>query len=340
MARRALATLALLGLPGCFQPTSTGSGISDSPTQACQSCKGTGDTRGGSGSGSATSGQSGPSGGSAGSTGGGTVGGSTGGAAVSGGSSGGAVDAGILQCPSGTLYVVTGLIDVDSPALAGMPAVGALVTEVGEDQVPLQGVGTSATSDANGNAQLCFAFDQPVTLSVQASQTPTTYLEELVATPAAVDAGFAAIFKEGLPLFQDDLLIALGAVVPGGIQYTGAFVIAVVLSSSQTACPSEAGWTFDLVLPDGGTLPDGGNDVPFGIAYFNSEGVPALGMTATSIRGSAILYNIDPTLTNGAILTATNPDAGACPLVQGAVQTTGYVALGNSTFTYAPLFTP
>jgi hypothetical protein len=41
-----------------------------------------------------------------------------------------------------------------------------------------------------------------------------------------------------------------------------------------------------------------------------------------------------------AILTATNPDAGACPLVEGEVRPTGRVALEDHSVTYAPLFTP
>jgi hypothetical protein len=228
-------------------------------------------------------------------------------------------------------------------SVQGMPVAGADVNEIGEDLVQLPGVGTSAVSDVNGNVQLCFAYGVPITLSIAATQTPATYVEELVVSDGgssmAADAG-SAVFSDGIILLPDSLLMALTALIPGGVVNTDAFVIVIVDSLAQTTCKWEPGWTFDLLLPDGGTLPDGGNRIPFVPAYLDTNGIPALGMTATSERGVAILFNIDPAISNVAILTATNPDAGACPLVRGNVRATGRVVLENSAVTYAPMFTP
>ncbi len=331
MTRRAPAALALLGFAGCFQATNTGIGVAGSQGQSCESCKSSGGghpagSAGGSGSGSSAGGSS--SGGSA----------STGGS-----SSGGTVaDAGLMQCPAGTFAGATTIEAINGLSLQGMPVAGAVVDELGENLVQLPGVGTSATSGPDGGVQLCITYGLPTTLSVSAAATPNTYLEEFVVTEGVMDAGVPAIFANGLFLVPDSALLALSAFVPAGnLQVTQACVVADIVSADPDAglCPEESGWTFGLYLPDGGTLPDGGNAVPFTAAYFDSFGVPSLTGSVTSKSGTAILFNIDPSLTNAAILVATNPDAGACGLVQGAVRQTGRVTIENSSVTYAPLFT-
>ena len=340
MARCAPGSVALLVFAGCLQATNTGIGVEGPEGQPCTTCKSSGPRPGGTGSGSGSAGGSGSSG-SRGSASGGSSGATT--STDGGSSSGGAGDAGMLQCPAGTLWATTEVQELTGQSLQGNAVPGATVTELGENGIPLGGTGSSAVSDANGNVQFCLPFNVPITLNVTSSVAPATYIEEMIVTPAAVDAGQNPLFAAGLLILPFTLIQAIQPLLSAGdagIQSNAAFVITEITSiSQQMACAQPVGWTFQLTLPDGGTNPDGGNAIPFVPAYFNSFGVPALGLTETSKNGAAILYNIDTSAT-AAILTATNPDAGGCPLVQGVVRTTGRVTLANTAVTYAPFFTP
>lgn len=80
-----------------------------------------------------------------------------------------------------------------------------------------------------------------------------------------------------------------------------------------------AGWTLGLALPDGGPIPDGG----YQLAYIGTSGIPDTGATATSSAGSALFYNIDPSITDFVAVTATNADAGSCVPVNSTLGFTG-----------------
>jgi hypothetical protein len=86
-------------------------------------------------------------------------------------------------------------------------------------------------------------------------------------------------------------------------------------------------------LPDGGTLADGG-PLPFAVTYINGD-FPDSTLTATTSTQTALLYNIDSTLTNGTIVvTAANPSFPASCVTElpAAWDMTGQVPVSDSSF--------
>jgi hypothetical protein len=115
----------------------------------------------------------------------------------------------------------------------------------------------------------------------------------------------------------------------------------VIAVSGSTACANGRGYTVGATLPDGGLLPDGGA-LPFNVAYVN-DAFPDSNLDATTDAGSAILYNIDPSLTNGTIVvTLSNPNVPPRCLAPDwpVADTTGLVPVSESSFSEAVVPTP
>jgi hypothetical protein len=160
-----------------------------------------------------------------------------------------------------------------------------------------------------------------------AAQYPTGYGPEL---SLGSDFDFAQ-----LPGISQSELLAFGGLAPGGIQPEGAIVVAKVVAND--CADSIPGWSFALALPDGGPLPDGG----YQLLYFEPGFTPAPGGgTATTKTGTAMFYNIDPTLSSFLTFAATNPDAGSCQPMNAELGFTGRVYVTGGGVTIAPVLLP
>jgi hypothetical protein len=298
-----------------------------------------GGTGAGSGPGGGSSGGASPSGGTSGgvasggssSGGGGSSSGTTG--TIGGGSTGGP-----QGCDPGT-YPVSTTVNSFGAAGSGTPIADATVTELGRNGTPLSIAEASAVSDATGTVNFCVPLNIPVTLQIVATNYPQTYIEEIDATN---DAGPSTLLQKGLQLILSSELSALSTILDTGagppVDLTKGIVFAAVISvSQQLPCGDESGWTLGVDFLDGGTLADGG-PLPYQIAYLGPDDLPSISATLTSSNGYAVIYNIDPTITNVAQLTATNVDGGSCPTQNAPEMVTGRVAIETSSVTFAPYF--
>jgi hypothetical protein len=295
------ASVLWLGLAACAQ--STGPGVGAPPGSSRHSSTTF------SGSHSSTSG-SGSTGGGSTSSGGSSTGGTSGGGSSSGAACSGAV-------------LTSSLTDLLG-ALAGtpQPISGAQIAAVAVDGVPIGGEAT--LSGASGAFALCVAPGQEFATQIQATGYASAYLEDL---KLAGDYTTSTI-----SLAQTSTLQAFAVDLPGFVT-TDAFIVAGLSSTSgQPPCSALGNWAFSATLPDGGAI-------AFQNAYLGRDGLPHLS-TKTDSTGVGFLYNIDPSVTDAVLVTATQVDGGAfCPINDGG-PFTGRVVIGPGTVSSAPLILP
>jgi hypothetical protein len=165
-------------------------------------------------------------------------------------------------------------------------------------------------------------------VQLQAASYLPTYTAEMV-DPEDFELSQIGLFSSaGLQAFE--------GFIPGGTAPNTAGVILKVTGSGKPCDRLRWGWTFGLTLPDGGAIPDGG----YQSLYLGTSDLPDPTLTATSTVGLAMLYNIDPALSDFFVVTATNPDAGSCPPQNLAAGFTGRVFVSAGAVTYAPLILP
>jgi hypothetical protein len=184
----------------------------------------------------------------------------------------------------------------------------------------------AATSSSDGNFALCLPTGSPFTIQIQAAGYPTTYYAEML-DPAA--GGFAQ-----MAMLSTGDIQAFEGIFPGGDQPNTALVVAKL---TGTACFTDlAGWTFDLALPDGGPLPDGG----YQLIYLGPTAVPDSSLTSTSSKGAALIYNLDPSLSSFLTLSAQTPDAGSCQVINSGLGFTGRIYVSGGSLTIDPFLLP
>jgi hypothetical protein len=345
----------MLTTVGCFQPTSTGTGVSGPTPGSCDNCRHTSGGVGGGGvssasgggAGTATAGltSSGNNGGT--SSGGGSIGGNSTGAAAgsssgadlgtSGGTSGGSgsdPDAGpILVCPGLSpspeqISCPTGSDPFPSQTVDLIECVAvpnANVEAVAPDGVPFTGV--AATSDATGEFALCLPENQAFSIEVQASMYPTTYFAEL--------DGISSDGVGQVPLLASEEVNLLESFI--GDYASGDGLIIVKLSSTALCDSSKAGWSLSLALPDGGSFPDGGYEV----LYMGSSFVPQQGATSTGTEGVAVIYNIDTTQSNFVVPILQSPAGDTtCQPLNSFYGFTGRVYVAGNSGSLYPILLP
>jgi hypothetical protein len=196
--------------------------------------------------------------------------------------------------------------------------VGAEVGIINAEGVPLAGQETTTASD--GEFTLCPPQGVPITFTA----TDTSYLPTYTSEVNLVGADLFIEGYEGLPLISTTDYTAFQGII--GLVPGNAVVVAQVEPWNGN-CSLTTGWTFSADFPDGGAMPDGGH-LPFSVAYI-SENFPSSTLTSTTDAGSAILFNIDPNLTNVIVVTASNPDAPAdCFEVPQVQNLTGRTLIG------------
>lgn len=239
---------------------------------------------------------------------------------------------GLLACPDGFhTQCPAPICNVVYDYTIGSPKTDVQLTLLSPNGVPLSGSETQTTSLSDGSFFLCGPLDTPFYVQAMAAnyQPAESALLDEDGGPDNFFASlgeFAMISTQFLPAFQEILPVPF---VPGSSM--------VVVYISTYTCGA-GGIQVGAALPDGGTL-DGG--LPFQVLYINQSG-PDPNLTATTDGGNAILYNIDPTLTNGFIaITLSNPDAGADCLtpIPARSNETGLVPVSESSFseTVVPL---
>ncbi|MHB8417667.1 MAG: peptidase associated/transthyretin-like domain-containing protein [Myxococcales bacterium] len=340
-----------LGLVACFASPSP---VQDSGGCSGVSCRGSnGRSQGGSGASAASggvgsSGDSSSGGSTAGSTAGsgsssggstasassgGTVGGSsTGGSSSSGGNSGGLLACqGSPPCQPALCYQV---VDVET----SQPIAGATVGAWNAAAQPLVGLSGTLTTETDGSFLACLPAGVPFTLYASAGGYQASDLAQL----QDVASSFNYLSYVGqLSMFTTSVFEGLQ---PYFVNLTpGTSILAVTIGGSVggASCSDPSGFVFSVELPDGGLLGDGGG---YGVSYVNTHNQPPLpdsNLSETDDGGTAFIYNVDSTLTNGSVVVVATPrDAG--PGCQGSVNygalgMTGQLYVGPSSFTLATI---
>jgi hypothetical protein len=299
------------------------SGSSGSSTGASSSSSGSSGT--GSGSGSSGSGSSG-----SGSSGSGSTGSSSGGSSSSGN------PGGLLACPNGfhtgcAAPICSTVYDYGD----GSPEEGVTLTLMSPDGVPLSGTGNQDSSKSDGSFYLCAPVNTPFYVEAtlagyQNSESP------ILNEPGGPDTFFGDFYGTFAVISNSDLG-AFGFVLsnPTLVQADAMIVVLIAGDYLQECNPGGegAGSSVSVSLPDGGTLSDGGN-LPYAVAYIEGD-FPNSNLTATTDAGSAILYNIDPTLTNGSVvvtISSTTFPAGCLVPAFSNNDMTGLVPVSESSF--------
>jgi hypothetical protein len=337
---------------GCFTATNTDPGQSGSPSVTCSTCKRdpAGGAAGGSSGGSTAAGNPGSSGGStAGNPGssGGTAAGTSGGAAATGagGNNGGSTgcslsndsggNGGAFSCP----YAAVPAYDGGCPSGAAMRStlvdisactpLSATIAAIDSTGVPVSGDSTSS-DPCSGAFSLCTPTGGPFSLQIQTSGYPNTYTAEMT----SISSGS---FPQ-IEMVPTDELDALEGLVTGvTIDPTKNVLIAGVTSQSGSCYgPTEVGWKFTLTFPDGGPFPDGG----FYQTYEDATFLPDPSLTATSTLGTSVFFNVDPTLSNYVLITATNPNPGYCDPRNATLGFTGRVVVVGGALSYDAFLQP
>ncbi len=327
-----VALLALALACACSQPSNTQVSGPDCLGNACGKSSTTrvGGIGGGGSSGSSASTATNSTAASSGSS-------STGGSSSTSSSSGGGSSSGsglpdLLACPTGfhpdcAAPICSTVYDYGD----GSAKPGVLLTLMTPGGVPLSGTESQYTSLSDGSFFLCAPVNTPFFVQAtladyQNSDSP------ILSEPGGPDSffGYYATFA----VISDSDLSAFGYVLSSPPLVTGTSMIIVLVSGNGlTGCDDSSGYTVSAALPDGGKLPDGGG-LPFNVTYINGD-FPDSSLTATTDAGTAILYNIDSTLTNGAVIvTATNPNVPANCLQPSfaAWDMTGLVPVSESSF--------
>ena len=328
-----LATAACFQAPSPTQVQGNNGGASKSSSR-----------RGGSGTGGGSSGRSTSGGSGAGSIGGASSGaggssgaqGSSSGSSTSSpsGSSGGAVPdlayvcAALavapleLSCPSG-VALASQVIDGTNC----VPLPGAVVAALGANGAPLQSA--SAVADANGAFAFCVPYATPFTVTATATGYLTTYVAEV---SLAADGGDQPPMSQ-IAMVEQNFLAAFGSLVPGGYDPTKGFGVAAI-AGTDACLAASTGWTISLSLPDGGAIEDGG----YTLMYLAVDKLPDSTLTETTSRGAAVMLNI--AFSGYLLMDATNPDAGACPLINAQLGYTGRILVGANFGSFAPFILP
>ena len=222
-------------------------------------------------------------------------------------------------CASGSSFA-SQVVDI----IECLPLGGAAIAAIGSDGVPVSGaVGTSAT---NGSFEVCLPANTTFSLQMTAPSYPTTYFAEML----NADAGF---FTQVGSVSTAELN-AVGAFVPGGVIPNRAIVVAQM---AGTACIKQrAGWSFQITLPDGGAFPDGG----YQLLYLGTNDLPDPMAETTATNGGAVFYNIDPSVSDFVVISAENPDAGACEPINSSIGMTGRVYVTSGSAAIDPFLLP
>jgi hypothetical protein len=224
-----------------------------------------------------------------------------------------------VRCPTGTGFS-SQVVDY----IACTPIANAAVTAIDADGVPFPGVADTTQSD--GSLSLCLPGGVPFSIQMDAAAYPTTYLAELL----DADAGY---FSQAASISTAELQ-AFASIFPGGVEPEMAFVL--VKLKAATCGGAFPGWTIGVSLPDGGALPDGG----YQLIYFGPSYVPDPTATVTTTKGAAAIYNLDPSISPFIVVTASNPDAGACQSINGSLGLTGRLYVSGGAVTVDPIVLP
>ena len=324
---KAVSASLLLALASCFQATSTGTGVSDEQQSCVGHCGHSSVAPRSSGSSSGSASSSAIAGSSGGTTGGSGSSGST----SSGGSSSGNFQTSETFCPGVAIGELQGSCTIGTPfasqlvdilSCAAIP--NATIAAIGSDGVPVSGA--AATTASNGGFTFCAPMDSSFSIQITASGYPTTYYAELLDTTVSYISQLAMVSTGALGAFGD--------FIPGG--FASDKSVAVVKLTGTACILDYAGWNLGLALPDGGPVPDGG----YQLIYLDSSGVPSPTATMTDSEGAVIIYNIDSSISDFYLVTASNPDAGSCPQITGADGFTGRIFVAPGTVAVAPIVLP
>jgi hypothetical protein len=201
----------------------------------------------------------------------------------------------------------------------------ASISAIGADGVPYSGAASTSASD--GAFAICLPFNSSFSIQAAAALYPTTYYAELLNTEIS--------YLPQLPAISQESLNAFSAFFPGGLDPDGAVLLAK-LTGSGSCRLQQTGWTFEVQLPDGGPIPDGG----YQLIYLGASDLPDAQATETAASGAALIYNIDTSLADFLVVTATNPDAGSCLPQNGSVGFTGRVYVAESAVSIDPILLP
>ncbi len=158
--------------------------------------------------------------------------------------------------------------------------------------MPVSGSASETTTLSDGSFFLCAPVGSPFFVQATAAGYQTAD-SAILLEPGGPDTffiwngPFALISTSLFPAFEGSLS---PAVAPG--------TSLVILSITGQTCGA-SGYAVAAALPDGGVLPDGG-PLPFSVAYISGN-FPDSSLTATTDGGEAFLYNIDASLTGGAM---------------------------------------
>jgi len=328
-------SLGLLGLTGCFNSLQDDAGVQSQ--QGGGGCVGAGchhGIGGGSGDGSQGGSSSGGSGSSSGSTSVASSSGSSSGGSASGSSQGGSSSSGGIgdagyDCPD--FYVASSVFDLATKE----PIPGATIAAVGLNNAPIPGAAASAA--VVGTFVMCVPANVDLSVQISAPGYPESVLEDFVMTSESE----GTFFTKGIPLLSSEDLTVLMADVPYN-PALGAVLISVNSLSGNPPCQDASGFVLSVGFPDGGALPDGGTALPFSRVYLGNSFLPDPSLTLTEANGDALLYDIDPNLTNLVTLQAvnTNPDAGECPIISAQVGFQSTAPIGTQILTFAPMILP
>ena len=282
----------------------SGSGVTGGTT-------GSSGTNGGSSGGSSSSGASGASGTS------GTTGGTTGASGSSGGSTGGSSGSG-SSCPA---PLAAAVYDFTNNA----PLSGVTVSLLDGNEAPIAQVLT----DADGGFSFCPPLGTRVSGMATAVGYETSYSSELVL--AGPDVFFSNAGNQFPIITTAEYAGIAGYLGPSGATPGDALVIVSV--APLQGCSDPSGFSVRAQLSDGGQLPDGGA-LPFQVAYLRG-GFPNAAAAVTDDGGMAIVYDVDPSIANAIVVTASR-DGGGCNTVDfSLLQQTGRVFIGPDALSLA-----
>jgi hypothetical protein len=232
-------------------------------------------------------------------------------------------------CPSAALppkQTVCGAGDAPfSSQVAGGPRPckgfsGESITAIGGDGMLLP---ATAMTDPNGVFSLCLPAGLPFTLGVPAASPLPLFTAECLNN----DAG--CLPQVTYPYAIPTTLAQTADPNKGMVE-----VDRLPFGAGRLDCPL-GGWSLGLTLPDGGPVPDGG----YVLVYFDSDSNPDPQATAT-IGGPAYFYDIDTTISQFFVVTASNPDAGTCQAINRSLGMTGRVFVAPSAETIYLLVLP
>jgi hypothetical protein len=222
------------------------------------------------------------------------------------------------SCTAGSPFA-SQLVDILDCTTIGNASIAA----IGSDGVPFSGA--AATTASDGAYAVCAPVGSPFSVQIKAALYPTTYYAEMLNNDGGYLPQMGTMSSASLAVFS--------AIVPDGFDPSRALIVIKIVGESCHG--QEDGWSVVPMLPDGGPLPDGGYE----IIYLGSSELPDPTATATAKSGVALVYNVDPSISDFLMLAASNPDAGSCEAIAGAEGFTGrlFVAGGATTIDFITL---